>query len=210
MDESINIADFLRAFGCSTPADQVQSRRLLEQAGITHPGKRNMARSKDAQAESTLRQHYARHCGGVRCLERLLMAKDGRLLLLVERPLCEVCGGSHTRRALEDLAEAMLAANLHRLLVVGGTSKQHEELRKSLPAAIQCQTVLGTGHVTLTIARAHLQGNDVIAIWVPTPLLHKVSNLYEHPDHRHKTVKIYRRGLTSLAEGVIAHLKCQG
>ena len=210
MDEPINIAEFLAAFGLSAPEEQAHGRELLEQAGITHPGKRNMARAKEAQAEFILHQYYARHCGGVRCLERLLTAKDGRQKLVVERPLCEVCGGSHSRRALEDLAEAMLAANLRRLLVVGGTSKQHEDLRKSLPDAIECQAVLGTGHVTQTTAKAQLQGNDVVAIWVPTPLPHKVSNLYEHPEYRHKTVKIYRRGVASLAEDVIAHLKSRG
>ena len=93
---------------------------------------------------------------------------------------------------------------------MGATSKQHEDLRKSLPDAIECQTVLGTGHVTQTTAKAHLQGNDVVVIWVPPTLPHKVSNLCEHPEYRHKTVKVSGRGLTSLAEDVIARRKSRG
>lgn len=205
-----SIESFLKDFGLTSAEARGAGRSLLEEGSLTRPGKQNMARGKAAQAEQALKEGLARCCGAPACRERLAVSQDTRRLVVVERELCEVCGGSQAGVAVQNMARALRGAGRTRLLVVGGTPNQWEDLHKRLPPDIACEMVDGTSRVNAGMARMQMQRSDLVIVWGPTPLDHKVSTLYtqgDTPGEKEKTVVVKRRGLTSLAEAVIVHLK---
>ncbi len=205
--DAINIEELLHGYGLINAQDVAYARTVLEQHGLTRPGKQNIARTKIPEVEGLLGRTIVRCCNSNPCREELVAGEESRYLAVVERRLCEVCGGSFTSQAFQALAKALKAARVTRLLLIGGTPNQWEDLRSRLPPGVTCEYVEGTTRVDGGTARMQVNRSDLVVIWGPTPLLHKVSTLYQQLDTKDKTVVVKRRGIGALAEAIVTHVQ---
>lgn len=203
----VALDDFLRAEGFTTDAARAEARAVLEADGLTNPRKRAMVTGKLPRARAALDARLLRVCGDDGC-HALVPPNERRRTVAVDRDGCSVCGGSNNRRALRALSAACHAAGVSRLLVVGGTRAAHVEMRDTLGGDPDVRFVDGTQKLPKrTDAERDCAWADCVVIWAPTPLPHKVSDLYAREScvaPRHVTV--HRRGLEDLAKQVVAHL----
>ena len=199
------IADLLRAEGFRSSAALATARAALENAGLTRPGKARMADEKLDRARDAIGHALVRHCSSSDCTATV--ADDGRLAVEVERAHCSVCSGSNNLRALRRMGSACVAAGVRRVLVVGGRPPLYREMGRrsgttSSSASLTAPTTCRTAPMPADCAWA-----DLLVIWAPTPLPHKVSTLYRADvcgvAHR---VTVHRRGIEALAAEVIEHL----
>lgn len=201
----IAIADLLRDEGFRAPEAQAAARAALEHAALTRPGKQRMANDKLERARDAIGLAIARSCGSPEC--EAALAGEDRLVVRVEKPACLVCGGSNNRRAMRRMSDACRTAGLRRVLVVGGRRPLWVELEREAPA-LDFKFVDGTDN--LPDGKAALRDcawADLLVVWAPSPLPHKVSGLYR-PEvcgvaHR---VTVHRRGIEALALEVVRHL----
>ncbi len=200
------IDTLLRAEGFVTADARAAARGVLEAAGLTRPGKERMAAEKLDRVRAALDAAVVRHCTDASCADAV--ATDGRLPLEVAKPHCSICSGSNNRRALRSMADACTAAGIRRVLVVGGRPPAYVELEREL-AGLDLRFVDGTSNLpNQTDALRDCAWAQLLVIWAPTPLPHKVSALYRfdvcHVAHR---VTVHRRGLEALADEVVRHLR---
>lgn len=198
---------FLRDAGFVTDASRAAARRALEEAGVTNPRKKAMAVEKLARARAALEQRILRLCGDDRCRE--LTAGDGRQPVEVDRSACAVCGGSNNRRALRAMVAACRRSGVRRLLVVGGTSSQDVEMREHLGGAeLEVRFVSGLQKLpNRAAAERDCAWADCVVVWAPSPLPHKVSDLYGRDVCvAPRNVTVHRRGIEGLADEVSRHL----
>jgi hypothetical protein len=201
----IAISDLLRDEGFETPAAQAAARAVLESAGLTRAGKQRMATDKLDRARDAIGLAIARSCGSPDCEAEL--RDDDRRLVHVAKRACVVCGGSNNRRAVRRMAEACRRAGLRRVLVVGGRPPLWQELEREA-RELDFTFVDGTDNLPDgKAALRHCAGADLLVIWAPSPLPHKVSGLYrpEVCDVPHR-VTVHRRGIEALALEVVRHL----
>lgn len=203
----VALEEFLREEGFTTAAARAEARAVLESGGLTNPRKRAMASAKLARARATLEARLLRVCADDGC-RALVPHDDERRVIAVDRAGCSVCGGSNNRRALRALSAACRASGVERLLVVGGTRAAYVEMRDTLAGQPDVRFVDGTQKLPKrTDAERDCAWADCVVIWAPTPLPHKVSDLYARescvaPHH----VTVHRRGLEDLAAQVVTHL----
>lgn len=200
------IADLLRAEGFRTTDALAAARAALENAGLTRPGKGRMADEKLDRARDAIGLALVRHCSSADCTASV--AADGREAVEVERAHCSVCSGSNNTRALRRMGSACAAAGVRRVLVVGGRPPLYAEMERILGGNLQFRFVDGTSNLPNgTDALRDCAWADLLVIWAPTPLPHKVSTLYRAEvcgvAHR---VTVHRRGIEALAAEVIEHL----
>jgi hypothetical protein len=182
------------------------ARGILEAAGLTRPRKERMAAEKLDRVRTALDQAAVRHCADPSCAAAV--AGDGRVPLEVDKPHCSICSGSNNRRALRSMVDACLTAGIRRVLIVGGRPPAYVELEREL-AALDLRFVDGTSNLpNQTDALRDCAWAQLLVIWAPTPLPHKVSSLYRfdvcHVAHR---VTVHRRGLEALGDEVVKHLR---
>ena len=205
IDATINIDRFLadEGFGGSSAAI---GRLALEEAGVTRPGKTGFASVKLERAREALAATLARVCDRPQCRE--LLPDDGRRIVDVERPACEVCGGSNNQGAIRRMTAACRTARVRRVLVVGGTPNQWESLAGLVAGqALELRFVDGTGRsVTQRDALQDCAWADLVIVWAPTPLAHRVSQLYASDVCIADRVDVHRRGIEALADAVSDHL----
>ena len=200
------IADLLREEGFRSPAALAVARAALEAAGLTRPGKQRMASDKAARARDALSRALVRHCSRPDCTAEV--AGDGRIPIEVERGHCSICSGSNNQRALRRMAAACGGAGVRRLLVVGGRPPSYAVMERVVGHELELRFVDGTSNLPNgTDALRDCAWADLLVIWAPTPLPHKVSDLYRGDvcavPHR---VTVHRRGLEALAAEVVEHL----
>jgi len=200
------IADLLRGEGFRSTDALARSRAALEAAGLTRPGKMRIADEKLDRARDTIGLLLVRHCSTPACIAAVV--NDGREPIEVERSHCSVCSGSNNTRALRRMTSACISAGVRRVLVVGGRPPMYAELERTLGHALQLRFVDGTSNLPNgTDALRDCAWADLLVIWAPTPLPHKVSTLYRADvcgvAHR---VTVHRRGIEALATEVIEHL----
>jgi len=204
------ITDLLRDEGFRRPDAQSVARSALEAAGLTRAGKQGMAGEKLERARDALGLRLVRHCSDPACAAAV--ADDGRQPVEVERAHCSVCSGSNNTRALRRMAVACQAAHVRRVLVVGGRRPMYVEMERTLASApLDLRFVDGTSNLPNgTDALRDCAWADLLVIWAPTPLPHKVSDLYrpEVCAARHR-VTVHRRGIEALATEVVEHLSRQ-
>ena len=200
------IEDLLRDEGFHATDARAAARETLEAAGLTRPGKQRITSEKLDRLHGALDAAIVRHCTDPACIAAV--AGDPRRHVEVDRPHCSVCSGSNNRRALRAMADACLAAGIRRVLVVGGRPPSYVELDAALGASLQLRFVDGTSNLpNQNDALRDCAWADLLVIWAPTPLPHKVSGLYrsEVCGVRHR-VMVHRRGLEALASEVVTHL----
>jgi len=200
------IADLLRGEGFRSTLALATARAALESAGLTRPGKGRIADEKLDRARDAIVRLLVRHCSSPDCTAAV--ADDGRRAVEVERAHCSVCSGSNNTRALRRMGSACARAGVRRVLVVGGRPPMYAELERTLGRDFQLRFVDGTSNLPNgTDALRDCAWADLLIIWAPTPLPHKVSTLYRAEvcgvGHR---VTVHRRGLEALAAEVVEHL----
>ncbi|MDH4334383.1 MAG: hypothetical protein OEW24_03835 [Chloroflexota bacterium] len=200
------IAHLLRDEGFRAPESQDAARAVLEAAGLTRPKKQRIAAEKLERARDAIGLAIARSCGSPEC--EAALADDGRTVVRVEKPACVVCSGSNNRRGVRRMVQACRAAGVDRVLVVGGRPPLWAELEREAPT-LTFRFVDGTSNLpNQNDAFQHCAWADLLVIWAPSPLPHKVSGLYR-PEmcavaHR---VTVHRRGVEALALTVVQHFE---
>jgi hypothetical protein len=200
------IADLLREEGFRSTLSVVTARAVLEAAGLTRPGKTRIADEKLDRARDAIGRTLVRHCSSPECVASV--TTDERQPVEVDRPQCSVCSGSNNTRALRRMRSACAAAGIKRLLVVGGRPPMYAEIADTLGGDLDLRFVDGTSNLPNgTGALRDCAWADLLVIWAPTPLPHKVSGLYraEVCDVPHR-VTVHRRGIEALAAEVVEHL----
>lgn len=208
-DRTLLIADFLRAAGFVSREAATLARGTLEAKGLTRPAKTGMSSAKEQRARATLVAAFASYCGEERCYA--LLDRDGRQHVIVARRACEVCGGSNNQRAAREMIGACNDAGVQRMLVVGGTPRLAEALQRELSSStIELRTIIGTeSDPNQREAIDDCRWADLVVIWAPTPLPHKVSRLYTSELCQADRVEVHRRGLEALAHAVTDHLRAR-
>jgi hypothetical protein len=200
------IAQFLRSEGFIKAESAVAARLALEEASLTRPGKERMADEKLDRARDVLGHAIVRHCADTACATAVL--DDGRLPVETDKPHCSICSGSNNTRALRRMAAACATASLRRVLVVGGRPPVWLEMERELSPAIELRFVDGTSKLPNGAdALRDCAWADLLVVWAPTPLPHKVSGLYR-PEvcGVARRVTVHRRGIEALAMEVVEHL----
>lgn len=199
------IVDLLRGEGFRSTAALAAGRRALEEAGLTRPGKVRIADEKLDRARDVIGHSLVRHCADPTCIAAV--ADDGRAPVEVERTRCSVCSGSNNTRALRRMELVCTAAGIRRILVVGGRPPMYAEIEAIVGRAFELRFVDGTSNLPNgSDALRDCAWADLLVIWAPTPLPHKVSGLYRAEvcgvAHR---VTVHRRGIEALAATVVEH-----
>jgi hypothetical protein len=199
------ISELLRDEGFRRPESVAVARAALEAAGLTRPGKQRMATEKLERARDALGLAMVRHCSSSQCTAAVL--DDGRPMVEVERAQCSVCSGSNNIRALRRMAAVCGESGIRRVLVIGGRPPAYAAMQRTL-GDLELRFVDGTSNLPDGAAALRdCAWADLLVIWAPTPLPHKVSSLYRAEvcavPHR---VTVHRRGIEALAAEVIEHL----
>jgi hypothetical protein len=200
------IADFLRSEGFVRPDSAATARDALEAAGLTRPGKARMADEKLDRARDTIGHAIVRHCADAACTDAVV--EDGRLAVETDKPHCSICSGSNNTRALRRMAASCAMAGVRRVLVLGGRPPMWQEMARELAPKLQLRFVDGTSKLPNgSDALRDCAWADLLVIWAPTPLPHKVSGLYRQDVCAvARRVTVHRRGIEALATEVCEHL----
>jgi hypothetical protein len=202
------IADFLKAEGFVSPASGAAARTALEEAGLTRAGKTRMADEKLDRARDALTLAVIRHCSDPACIAAA--SNDGRQSLETDKPHCAICSGSNNTRALRRMASACATAGVRRVLVVGGRPPMWSEMDRTLAGSgLQLRYVDGTSKLPSGAdALRDCAWAELLVVWAPTPLPHKVSDLYRADVCAvARRVVVHRRGIEALAMEVVSHLE---
>ena len=201
------IAELLRGEGFVKPASMAAARATLESASLTRPGKERMADEKLERARDALTLGLVRHCSDPACI--VAVAGDGRQPVETDRAHCSICSGSNNTRALRSMAASCATAGVRRVLIVGGRPPMWTEMERTVGSgSIELRFVDGTSNLPSGAdAIRDCAWADLLVVWAPTPLPHKVSGLYR-PEvcGVARRVVVHRRGIEALAMEVVDHL----
>jgi hypothetical protein len=198
------IDDFLASLGLAG-ADAERARALLESERITNPRKTRLSAAKLERATAAIDARFARFCAP--CAART--DAGGREVVTVPASACTRCGGSRNDRALTEMVEALHAAGLRRLVVVGGSPDVRRELG-ALAGRLELRLVDGTARRTRAEAQRDLDWADVVVVGGSSELAHKVSNLYTRGSGATPVVTAPRRGIEAIAGAVVEHVERRG
>lgn len=180
------IADFLIEQGFNTVASERAARETLIAGGLTNSTKRNISCDKLARARETLARTLFRVCTDERCQLLASLEAGARRTVTVTGAGCQVCGGKKAKRSVEWASYQLGSAGISRVLVVGGTRAEHDEILRHA-----CLSGIGQGGATefrfvdgtkpgraSEAASAYLSWADLVVIWTNTPLKHTISGTY--------------------------------
>lgn len=202
----ISILRMFKDMGIGASASQKAAQDALAEAGIisSRPNRTNIAAAKVNRALEVLEEVFSWHCGSCKTKS----TEAGRRTLLVKRTRCMICGGSNDRHALEEMASSAAASNVSKILVVGGTSTKHREMREKSPSGVEWRFVDGKKSKDDRYFRHNRRWAEIIVIWGSTELDHKVSNHFDGKGDS-RVITVSRRSIGALADGVIRHLTRQ-
>lgn len=206
MSADKDIEGWLAEQGYTLAESRARARAALEEAGLTRPGKARMSEQKLERAQQVLAERFFPVCSDAACQQ--VARASGREPLRVDPKLhCERCGGSANRRAGVEFLEACRRKGVRKVVVVGGSPSVREDLEAQLSGQVELRMVDGTERHTGEKARTNLEWADLVLVWGATELHHKVSLLYTQSAYRNKVVHVPRRGVSSLLEGALEHLR---
>lgn len=192
--------ELLRRLGYAGPFDELEL--ALQEAGLTHDRKRRINLDKEEAVRQVLARRFLKVCarGDCQAGAAALLAGDPqrRKALPVSQSLCQVCGGSGVRAALEAMVEACRQAGWSRICVVGGSPTTHKRLLQDVGARLELRLVDGMKARTQQQARQDAGWAHLTVIWGATMLQHKVSDMYKGRG----CLQVNGRGLEELAEVV--------
>ncbi len=201
----IVIEEFLRDEGFDTVAAAARGRAVLEEGGLTRPGKRAFVTGKLESARTALAHGLIKVCGDAcRAVDRA-GSDRARESVVVTQPACEVCGGSNNRRAAIAARRVLAKRGIQRIVVVGGSPGTREQLAREFAGAdVEMKLIDGTSKsLTGKDAIAHEQWAQLVVIWGSTELRHAVSMLYtkEPPPHL-RLISVGRRSVEALCNEI--------
>lgn len=211
-DPTFPIDGLLEELGFVRVASKQQARRALIEAGLTNERKQNMAESKREAAVAAIEERIARVCAAEACRNALDVSgpHGPRRVVEVASEGCEVCGGSDTARAAQQMVQDLAASGRSRLLVIGGSPNARTTLRNLLRGtAVEVEFVEGNRPTGAKRAKDLADRADVVAIWANTQLDHKVSMPFQNAAPE-KTFTCARRSVAALAEEVSRHVRSRG
>jgi hypothetical protein len=178
--------------------------QVLEEAGLSRPGKQRISVAKQDQVQEVLERRFLRACQRTECQAQAAQRASGRTVVPAAAPGdCEVCAGSINALAVAEMVKACQRVGWRRLCVVGGspnTAAQLLELVAAEGGGIEVKVVQGTMSRTRREAEYDIAWADRVVIWGSTELAHKVSALYKGS----KVITVARRGIAELAKGIVA------
>lgn len=196
----IAIADLLAKLGLSGEA-ATRARGILEDAGVTNARKQRISLAKTELVQTTIDEHLRRVCHACRRRE----VEDGREVVQVSASTCPVCGGSANSRAVREMVGACAAANVHRLVLVGGSPTMRREFDELVNGGLELRLVDGMRSTNKQAALGDIEWADLVVVLGGTQLAHKVSTLYTatgDPAARRKLIVTSRRGIEAIADDV--------
>lgn len=204
-EATFSITGLLEELGFRRVDAQQRARRALIEAGLTNERKQNMAETKRQAAIDAIEARLARVCTSPGC--RAALDAGERRIVEVASEGCEVCGGSDTARATQQMVADLEASRRMRLVVVGGSPTARRVLRDAV-AGSRVELTLVEGHRPTGAKRARemAEAADVVVIWANTQLDHKVSQPFATAAPG-KTIVCARRGVAALAEEVSRHVR---
>lgn len=135
-------------------------------------------------------------------------AAERSVIVTVPPHRCEVCGGSDTRRAYAEFAEACALRNVRRVAIVGGSPsyrKTLEALESEHPGGPTLKLVSGRKDLGRKKAEDVERGNDLVVVWGGTILDHSVSGQFTGKHARVLTVA--HRGISIMLSRVAEALR---
>jgi hypothetical protein len=154
-------------------------------------------------------------CGNAEC-DGMAPRLCGGAVVHTGAARCCVCGGSVNERARARIYAACVRSGARNLVVVGGSPRSREEIAGdggrwdrlvTAPLGIEWRLVDGSARHTEIAARANIAWADLVVIWGPTQLGHKVSILYTGPGGHARTVTCGLRGFGALADTIVRGLE---
>ena len=180
MAHDIAIADLLTQEGFDTlPAFQM-AREVLIGRGLTNARKTNIHVAKLPRVREVLAGELYRACSDPLCQTMAKLECGSRRIVTVSPVGCRICGGKSLRRCLEVASRLFQQHGIFRVLIVGGTNTDHEEIeRQARGKSVLFRFVDGTraGRAT-QLAEAYVRWADLVVIWTNKPLKHSVSITY--------------------------------
>ncbi len=180
------IADFLFEQGFNTVGSERAARETLMASGLTNSTKQNMSCDKLPRARKALASALFRACDDPKCQVMASLEAGTRRVVTVGMDGCEICGGKKAWRSLAWAAQRLGMLGISRVLVVGGTRAEHDEISRyacsrgwGRGCGVEFRFVDGTrpGRAS-EVADAFMSWAHLVVIWANTPLKHTVSNTY--------------------------------
>ena len=203
MAADTDIEQWLASEGIVDRASRIEAMVVLAQAGLTRAGKQRMANHKLAAARAALWAGVTPVCADAAC--RAAIGSALLPIVTTARDRCVVCGGSNTKRAVKRMLEACEAAELRRILLLGGGKASHAELRAALNgSAVEMRMIDGAeGSPSNKTALPDLEWAQLCVVWASTPLPHRVSQNYTEQRPRDlPLITVARRGVEALCQEV--------
>ena len=169
---------------------------LLQNRGLTRPGKRRISACKITRVSESLSETFIRVCGKDTCIRR--SAGDLRQQVLTDARCCDICGGQDNRRAVNEMLHAMRSKGVKKLLVVGGSPNSRKELERLCNTSCELRFITGEENPVNKKVNAQRDWADIVLIWASTQISHKTTSSLHGP----KVITVTRRGITALASTV--------
>jgi hypothetical protein len=185
------IERFLRDLGFQTDSAQAAARAVLEEVGITRPGKRRIVEWKQEEAAAAISARLTLLCEACRAAG---LAEDVDVATAIPAgpgDRCAVCSGSSNRRGALAFVRACGRAGHHRIVMVGGSDDIRRELPGLLGADLDLRLVDGTVSRPRRDAQRDVDGADLVVLLGSTQLDHTVSAVYSGP----KAIVTNQRGI---------------
>lgn len=155
-----------------------------------------------------LKKRLRLSCGDPIC-EQELQEQESCPLKVADPSECECCQNTESRRFATRLGRLCLKKRIYRVVLVGGSPTTHAEIQQLQPLQrIRFTLVDGKQRRDLQQAANDMRGAELVIIWAPTMLQHKISDLYTEQQHLFNTklVVAQTRGLASMLREVTQFL----
>ena len=194
MAQDIAIADLLTQEGFDTlPAFQT-AREVLIGKGLTSARKTNIHVAKLPRVREVLAGELYRACSDPLYQTIAKLECGSRQIVTVSSAGCRICGGKNSQRCLEAASRLFQQHGICRVVIVGGTNTDHEEIaRQARGKSVEFRFVDGTraGRAT-QLAEAYIRWADLV-----------VSNTYTGNRNRAgKVVYANRTGVAAMISQV--------
>lgn len=161
-----------------------------------------------ASAAALIERHLVLCCPHEACQEAFASSSGKGVLLVDDASLCEVCEGSDNQRAVQQMVRACRVHRKYKVVLVGGSPDAHAELKHLTPDNFDLRLVSGKLRRDKQQATDDLRYSDLVIIWGPTILPHKISELYtkQKDSFPGKLHVVHTRGVASMARDVALFL----
>ena len=163
----------------------------------------------DDNWEEALKKSVQFSCDHPICVEEARHRSSRKIIQVEDESICEYCEGSANKRMLSKMGRLCRSYRKYNILIVGGTPNAHSELKALQPSGITLRMVSGVEQRNKQQANEDIKGADLIVIWGPTILSHKISELYTKQktlQAKSKILTVHKRGIASLAESICAFI----